>query len=1090
MKRTKLTVILAVIFTLSCNINAQLRDGLVAYWPLDSISKGTTPDVVSGYDMELTNLDDSNVVKGKFGSAFSFSRGDQTILTRAHEEGEDLPINQHESFTISFWAKIQGNGQNDLRVFSESNIDGNGTPLFNLGTKNNGSDGTVDVYIRGIGPTVGHIFTEAEPFDDEWSHVVFVQDNLERKMYVDGELDGLVIASKPEGDWALNATSIGGIIRANASHWVTGLIDEVALWKRALNESEVSDLYSISKSVVQPGDLVIASSANSPGAERVANAIDGNPTTKYLNFDGKNSQPSGFIVTPSIGKTLVTGLSMQTANDAPDRDVKVVTLEGSNDTEVTAWDSGNWELITELQDIPAIRDRFSTQTFSFENKKGYLHYRWTVFDTQGPSGCCMQISEVEFLGKFYTGPSYITHPKVTGFSSNPGGFNITLTDAKGNGVDLDSVEVSFDGKSIDAVISKVDGETVITHMLDFPLSANSLHEVGLSYSDDEGNENSESFEFMVSNYQSIDPKSIVDDSVKGRRGFLVYSTQISGYQTGSSGLHGNNWANAEKQIRGGYLDPFTNEPFLNEVDPDAFEGWSHYPVIVEMVNQNLAAPIGAGNFNTSREDDGIPGIPGWGGSNDGIASEYLALLDLDRGVYTLGVNSDDGFSAAFCTNFNDLLSKQVGFFDGVRASSDTLFEFFIEKPGLYPFRVSWWSNDGDANIEIFSVIQGVGKTLINDPDVDGSIKAYAVKGIIPELSTKDRPTTGRTSVVSVFPDNGGKLTKTASQPGVIEVVVQNEDTFVKEDTIQLSLDGEEVNPSLEKVGDTVVITYESDSRFSSGTHTVSFSYEESNGADRVNEWSFDVSRLYSQGAKPGSAEGLTVFEYNEIPSGSVGDLLGNEKYPESPDVIEVAKYFEWPQTGTIKRKPRTNYRDDYGWLILGYIHPPKTGEYVFHLASDDNSELWLSTDESPANAVKIAQESNWQGVRAYSPTGAEQTSAPVALEKGNAYFVELVVKEGFGGENSAVAWRLADEKDLRTGALPIEGEYLSQWLIDVNGFEPSISVIRNSDGTVTLTFEGTLQTAPTAKGPWRDSKQKSPYKVKANKAVFFGRAKK
>ena len=166
----------------------------MAHWPLDSISGETTPDVVSGYDMELTNLDDSNVVEGKFGSAFSFSSGDQTILTRAHEEGEDLPINQHESFTISFWAKIQGDGQNDLRVFSESNVDGNGTPLFNLGTKNNGSDGTVDVYIRGIGPTVGHIFTEAEPFDDEWSHVVFVQDNLERKMYVDGELDGLVIA--------------------------------------------------------------------------------------------------------------------------------------------------------------------------------------------------------------------------------------------------------------------------------------------------------------------------------------------------------------------------------------------------------------------------------------------------------------------------------------------------------------------------------------------------------------------------------------------------------------------------------------------------------------------------------------------------------------------------------------------------------------------------------------------------------------------------------------------------------------------------------------------------------------------------------
>lgn len=681
-------------------------------------------------------------------------------------------------------------------------------------------------------------------------------------------------------------------------------------------------------------------------------------------------------------------------------------------------------------------------------------------------------------------------PTVSSFSGSPGGFGIKMTDSKLNGVDLDSVKVKFNGEFVDVHKAKMDGITDIKYSTDAPLEAASKYVVELFYLDEKGNSKNVPFEYTVSNYKSVGGAMRVDESLKGRRGFLVYSTQISGYQTGSGGLHGNSWANAEKQIRGGYIDSFTNEPYLNEVDPDAFVGWSYYPVIVEMVNQNLAAPTGAGNFNNGNglEDEKIPGIPGWGGSNDGIACEYLALLQLDRGVYTLGVNSDDGFSAAFCANFSDVLAQQVGYFDGARGSSDSLFEFFVEKPGLYPFRVSWWSNDGNANIELFSVIPGVGKTLINDPDVEGSIKAYAVKGIIPELSTKDRPTTGRTSVVSLFPGNAGKLIKTASLLGIIEVIVQNEDTFVKEDTIQLSLDGEEVKPSVEKSGDTVVITYESDSRFSAGKHTASFSYEESNGAVRSNVWNFEVSKLYSQGVKPGIAEGLTVFEYHGIPSGSVGTLLGNEKYPESPDVTEVAKYFEWPQTGTIKRKPRANYRDNYGWLILGYIHPPETGEYVFHIATDDNSELWLSTDESPANAVKIAQESQWQGVRNFQAEGDESVSAPIALEAGKAYFVEMVVKEGGVGDNSAVAWRLAGEKDLRSGALPIAGEYLSQWFVDE--VDPSISMIRNSDGTVTLTFEGTLQTAPTANGPWRDSKQKSPYKVKANKAVFFGRAKK
>ena len=218
------------------------------------------------------------------------------------------------------------------------------------------------------------------------------------------------------------------------------------------------------QSVAQPGDPVIASSANSPGSEGVANAIDGKPT-KYLNFDGKNSQPSGFIVSPALGKTLVTGLSMQTANDAPDRDVKVVTLEGSNDAEATAWDAGNWELIVQLDDIPAIGDRFTTQTFSFENKKGFLHYRWTVVDTQGPSGCCMQIAEVGFLGAVYSGPSDVTQPGdavIASSANSPGSEGVA------NAIDGQPTKyLNFDGKNSQPsgfVVTPSLGMTYVTGM--------------------------------------------------------------------------------------------------------------------------------------------------------------------------------------------------------------------------------------------------------------------------------------------------------------------------------------------------------------------------------------------------------------------------------------------------------------------------------------------------------------------------------------------------------------------------------------------------------------------------------------------------
>src|SRR5256885_6326788 len=84
--------------------------------------------------------------------------------------------------------------------------------------------------------------------------------------------------------------------------------------------------------VCRPGDPIIASSANSPASEGVANAIDGT-TAKYLNFDSAvaNFKPSGFVVTPSLGTTWVIGVSMETANDAPERDPQHITLEGSND---------------------------------------------------------------------------------------------------------------------------------------------------------------------------------------------------------------------------------------------------------------------------------------------------------------------------------------------------------------------------------------------------------------------------------------------------------------------------------------------------------------------------------------------------------------------------------------------------------------------------------------------------------------------------------------------------------------------------------------------------------------------------------------
>jgi len=54
---------------------------------------------------------------------------------------------------------------------------------------------------------------------------------------------------------------------------------------------------------------------------------------------------------------------------------------------------------------------------------------------------------------------------------------------------------------------------------------------------------------------------------------------------------------------------------------------------------------------------------------------------------------------------------------------------------------------------------------------------------------------------------------------------------------------------------------------------------------------------------------------------------------------------------------------------------------------------------------------------------------------------------------------------------------------------PAVSVVNNGDGTVTVTFEGKLQTAASVIGPWADVEgATSPLTISADQAQQYGRA--
>lgn len=143
--------------------------------------------------------------------------------------------------------------------------------------------------------------------------------------------------------------------------------------------------------------------------------------------------------------------------------------------------------------------------------------------------------------------------------------------------------------------------------------------------------------------------------------------------------------------------------------------------ISQKLNYNIPGQAAIGRL---QPDDIFPGTPGRTGNNDNLALEALTYLELQPGLYTLDVNSDDGFRVSPATSVGDANNSiTLGEFSGGRGSSDTYFQIIVTEPGLYPFRVIWEQGGGGGNLEFMSVSQcpGVAFTAIND---DAGIKAY------------------------------------------------------------------------------------------------------------------------------------------------------------------------------------------------------------------------------------------------------------------------------------------------------------------------------------------------------------------------------
>jgi hypothetical protein len=214
---------------------SSLSEGLISYYPFN----GNTQDAHGSFDA-------SNVgamqVAGKLGGAYRFDqRTDYLDISNSFPQVDEI--------TISYWVRTTDPGDN-LAMGREGGKNGwmisrhnsfaetwftYGTRVFegklNFATENNGQQSQ---YMNGS-TTIS---------TGTWKHIVVTYDGSVKRAYVDGVLDvsapfsGLYYGGnfptrvgQPDETWSDYRSFLGDI-------------DELAIWDRALNELEISELYN------------------------------------------------------------------------------------------------------------------------------------------------------------------------------------------------------------------------------------------------------------------------------------------------------------------------------------------------------------------------------------------------------------------------------------------------------------------------------------------------------------------------------------------------------------------------------------------------------------------------------------------------------------------------------------------------------------------------------------------------------------------------------------------------------------------------------------------------------------------------------
>jgi hypothetical protein len=220
------------------------------------------------------------------------------------------------------------------------------------------------------------------------------------------------------------------------------------------------------------------------------------------------------------------------------------------------------------------------------------------------------------------------------------------------------------------------------------------------------------------------------------------------------------------------------------------------------------------------------------------------------------------------------------------------------------------------------------------------------------------------------------------------------------------------------------------------------------------------------------------FLKQEFYSGALRTDLENPAFTNPPTFVHYVTSFETP----------SGQGNNYAERVSGLFTAPQTTNYVFFVCSDDDSDLFLSTDSSPYNLKLIAQETAWSNPREWLSSAGSSTVTSkrsdqftgttwpggntIQLTAGTQYYVEAVHHQGTGGDNLAATFKFDADPDPANGDAPkLTGNLIASYVYN-NAFIQISSQPQNAIAVEghTITFavdatSGYLGGAPGDPGP-------------------------